>query len=474
MQIFFKMHHILSDMEDSHEQKQLGPKMGISLWLLVAVFSIVILLILNNVTNVWNVFTIYSTISWSVGMPIIIISFVGAIGSRSFRISTFKGRTSKQVNFIIPTVGSYDVLPALSRVVNSILEYAPLNLDNWRIYLITEEWSEALAEIREKFHNEHIEVVVVPLGYKTRFGAMHKSRALQYCIEKLAMDGQCNTDTWSFHLDDDASVRSDTIAAIAEHIKFKGEKYILAQGVLAFPHENSHSTIAKFADSMRPTDDLTRFYFFTSLLRTPLVGLHGENLLVRSDVEADIGWDNSDKPISDDSCFGLRFSQKYRGKSSFLPAFTYGASPSNVRDMLKQRKRWLVDLTNLGLYGPLPWKYRAMLIYSVIFWSSMIGQNIFLGILILQSLHIITFELITWPVGLMWSFMFSFWIWFYWNGLHINNSFSKDKNHFIRKAIMMVPLYFFVIGPLEAIGGIMGLYAFVKKEKKFEVIRKPN
>jgi hypothetical protein len=38
----------------------------------------------------------------------------------------------------------------------------------------------------------------------------------------------------------------------------------------------------------------------------------------------------------------------------------------------------------------------------------------------------------------------------------------------------MVPLYFFVIGPLEAIGGIMGLYAFVKKEKKFEVIRKPN
>ncbi len=457
------------------EIRQLGPRLGVSLWLLAAVFFSVLSFVILHVSNTWNIFTVYATLSWSFGMPIIIMSFIGALRSRSLRISNFKGRVSNLVIFEIPTIGNHDVIPALSRVVDSILKYAPNNLDRWRIDVVTEEWSEARDEISLKYASHpNFNLVIVPKDYQTKNHSLNKSRALQYATDYHISRGENTPDIWLFHLDDDASVGQDTVAAIAEHIKFKGHRFYIAQGVLAFPHHLSKSIIAKFADSMRPTDDLTRFYFFTALLKTPLVGLHGENLLVRSDVEANIGWDSGNRPISDDSCFGLRFSEKYPGKSSFLPAFTYGASPSNVKDMLRQRRRWLVDLTNLGIYGPLPWRYRLLLIYSVIFWSSMATQNIMLVILILEGLHLIGFELITPPMAVMWAFTFSFWIWFYWNGLHINSAVSEEKIPFWKKAALMVPLFFLVIGPLEFLGGVMGLFAFLRNERKFEVIRKPS
>lgn len=457
------------------EERQLGPRLGIGLWLLAAVFFSVMFFVIVNVSNTWNIFTIYATLSWAFGMPIVVVSFIGALRSGSLRISDYKGRISNLIVFEIPTIGSTEVLGALYRVINSILDYAPNNLDNWRIDVLTEEHSTALSEIKEEYRSRtNVNVVVVPRGYKTKSKSINKSRALQYGLEYHIERGENNKQVWLFHLDDDASVGPDTIAAIAEHIKYKGEKYYIAQGVLAFPHHLSKSLIAKFADSMRPTDDLTRFYFFTALLKTPLVGLHGENLLVRADVEAEIGWDNGSRPISDDSCFGLRFSEKYPGKSSFLPAFTYGASPSTVRDMLRQRRRWLVDLTNLGLYGPLPWKYRLIFIYSVLFWSSMITQNVILVTMLLQYFHIIAFQLITPPMGVMWAFTFSFWIWFYWNGLHINMKVSEKQEPFWKSALIMIPLFFLVIGPLEFIGGAMGIYAFFRNENRFEVISKPS
>lgn len=461
-------------MMDQVGEKELGPRLGVSLWIMVAIFFSVIYLAIINFSNVWTPFSIYATLSWSFGMPIIIMSFVGAISSHSIRVSKFTGRLDNRVIFEIPTIAKVSNLSALFRVIDSIIKFAPLNLDNWRIDVVTEDWSEGIENIRERYLDKNVNLIIVPKEYQTKLGSLNKSRALQYALEYHMERGEMGSGTWLFHLDDDASVGSDTIAAIAEHIKFKGTKYPLAQGVLAFPHDNSDSIIAKYADSMRPTDDMTRFYFFTALLKTPLVGLHGENLLVRGDVEEEIGWDNGSRPISDDSCFGLRFSSKYPGKSSFLPAFTYGASPSSVRDMLKQRRRWLVDLTNLGIYGPLPWKYRLLLIYSVLFWSSMITQNVILGVMILQHLHVISFEIITPPMGIMWAFTFSFWIWFYWNGLHINHQVSRRQGSFLKKALLMVPMFFFIIGPLETIGGIWGLYAFLRNERKFEVINKPT
>ncbi|MCL4340471.1 MAG: hypothetical protein M1431_00020 [Candidatus Thermoplasmatota archaeon] len=64
-------------MMDQVGEKELGPRLGVSLWIMVAIFFSVIYLAIINFSNVWTPFSIYATLSWSFGMPIIIMSFVG-------------------------------------------------------------------------------------------------------------------------------------------------------------------------------------------------------------------------------------------------------------------------------------------------------------------------------------------------------------------------------------------------------------
>ena len=169
---------------NDREIKQLGPRLGVSLWLLAAVFFTVLSFVILHVSNTWNLFTIYATLSWSFGLPIIMMSFIGALRSRSFRMSDFKGRIPNLVIFEIPTIANEDVIPALSRVVDSIIKFAPRNLDNWRIDLVTEEWSEARDAIAEKYGSlPNFNLIVVPMEYQTESRSLNKSRALQYATE---------------------------------------------------------------------------------------------------------------------------------------------------------------------------------------------------------------------------------------------------------------------------------------------------
>ena len=66
-------------MSKSKEGIPLNPKLGIGLWFLAAVFFAVLFPVIVDVSNTWDIFTIYATISWSFGMPILIMSFIGEL-----------------------------------------------------------------------------------------------------------------------------------------------------------------------------------------------------------------------------------------------------------------------------------------------------------------------------------------------------------------------------------------------------------
>ena len=68
----------------------------------------------------------------------------------------------------------------------------------------------------------------------------------------------------------------------------ESDKHDLAQGLLTYPHQLTRSWFCRLADSIRPADDMSRFYFCTAKLGSPLAGLHGEHLLIRANVEAHI------------------------------------------------------------------------------------------------------------------------------------------------------------------------------------------
>ncbi|MBQ7979878.1 MAG: glycosyltransferase family 2 protein [Candidatus Methanomethylophilaceae archaeon] len=72
--------------------------------------------------------------------------------------------------------------------------------------------------------------------------------------------------------------------------------------------------------------------------------VHGEGLVIRADVEYDIGWDYATYG-AEDLTMGLLISKKYNF-SSIPDGHIYIAPPTSVTDYFKQRRRWFWSLMN--------------------------------------------------------------------------------------------------------------------------------
>lgn len=416
----------------------------------------------------------YLSIAWSIHIFATMTGFIQSARTSGIELSTFPGKTERKVIFLVPSICRKNTIPALIRVVDSILLYAPRNLSDFRIDIVIEERSEGKADIKDTYKNYPlVRIVEVPEGYTTPNRTKYKARAAQYALEERKKDNENSENTYIYHLDDDTHTEEDTIASIAEFIETKHGNYYLAQGVLTFPHELSTNWFCKFADSIRPTDDLTRLRFFTETLGTPLGGLHGEHLLIRADIEEEIGWDFGNTLV-EDACFALRFSEKYPRKAAFLNSRSYGASPSSIADFIKQRKRWSSGLIKLIFDNNFSLKIRLPLIYLVASWSLGIFQ--FVGIVLLVA-HVAgvnnTSPLLIGFV-FIWSFNLTYFAWLYMEGLKINMSVSRieySKTAFVIYPIAIIPMvYAFAL--IEGISSFLGLMRCIRGNFAFEVIKK--
>ncbi len=376
----------------------------------------------------YQAFNWYVTLIWSLNVPLAIISFLGIITFKRYHVvpSRFSGTINEKVIFIVPSIAKLNVIPALRRVIDSIIEFAPLNLENFRIDIVVDEGSEGIFLLQEAYKsNSLVRILIVPYDYSTTNGTKYKARANEYAMMTRTIEGENCKNTWIYHLDDDTSIKNDTISSIAEFISEKGDELYLAQGVLTFPYERSNSSICKFADSIRPIDDLSKFYFFTGN-GTPKMGLHGEHLLIRSDIEEMIGWDFGRRVKVEDAYFALFFAKKYPGKSGFLKGSTYGSSPSNVLDLIKQRRRWSSGLIHLISDKSIHFRDKKILSYAVFIWMTGFVQNVWtiilIGLLIDQNTAPVYKGVI-----LLWSFNMAFQIWCYMEGVKINLSVSEKK-----------------------------------------------
>jgi cellulose synthase/poly-beta-1,6-N-acetylglucosamine synthase-like glycosyltransferase len=244
-------------------------------------------------------------------------------------------------------------------------------LSSYRIEVVIDEGDEDVCATVQALKDwlggtELVQLLVVPGDYHTPRGARYKTRANHYALEHRRARGENTSSTYVYHLDDDTSMGVDTVASIAEFIAGnRNGEHLLAQGVLAFPNELSPSWLSNMADSIRPADDLTRFNLFTETFGVPLGGLHGEHLLVRADIEDDIGWDYPDTVI-EDALFALHFATRYPGRSTTLNSFSYGASPATITDLVKQRRRWSEGLLKLIFKRDIPLLSRLPLMYCVL------------------------------------------------------------------------------------------------------------
>lgn len=239
-----------------------------------------------------------------------------------------------------------------------------------------------------------------------------------------------------------------------------------------FSNKLSRSWFCRLADSIRPTDDLTRFYFFTGMLGRPMAGLHGEHLLVRASTEEAIGWDFGEQVRIEDAYFGLFFAAKFPGRSTFLQSCSYGASPASVGDFVKQRRRWAQGLFGLLFDRRLPARVKVVLGFAITNLALGIFQHIGVVLLIaylLGSLN--TSPVFEWGV-VLWCFSLSYQIWAYLEGLRINLDASQAKCwQYVFLPWLVVPLMP-IFSLVEAWAATLGMIDFLRKKKGFDVISK--
>ncbi|MEX0668574.1 MAG: glycosyltransferase family 2 protein [Candidatus Saccharimonadales bacterium] len=378
----------------------------------------------------------------------------------------------------IPTIGRYDVLPALSRSVASFCAYLTYHFRNVRIEIIAEENAEALGDIHDLAQKwpKLVQVIVVPRSYKTSNGTRFKARANHYAHEQRIRKGEARDDVWVLHMDDDTGVHADTAYEIAAFIARQSQadnpKH-LAQGVLTYPLQYAVNKWTWLADSVRPADDVARFHLFTGG-GNPIAGLHGELLLIRASVEAQIGWDFGPNAITEDAQFALIFSRLFPGRSGWFPGRCYGASPATVRDFIKQRRRWSSGLFGLVLNRSILLRKRYLIAYCMLTWILGPFQHVVTVLLVGFLLGNTNTSPIARPILVLWAVNLAYVVWMYWEGHRMNASASGLTYPKFTQRVALLSLIP-VFSLWEGIGGMLGVLDHLRKKAVvFTVIAKPT
>ena len=272
-------------------------------------------------------------------------------------------------------------------VVNSIIDEMKLYKVQAKYVVVVEE------EDGNGYHAD--EKVIVPSNYTTPKHSLFKPRALNYFSQWLKEKGY-GSETYVIHLDDDSIVPE-------KYLKFVlGMKEEAGQGVLRL-RNGGKSLFSTLADFGRVTSCDMYCAHYNSIGR-PL-GVHGEGLVIRADVESQIGWDFIGNTLnSEDFLMGQTIvSEGY--KFGFIPAGIFISPPVNIKDFYKQRRRWMYSFEqsrklakklNKGATNFFTFQYEMG-------WTVGIGAFIWL-LTLLYHIHIFTPFIYLFTTGLVISF----------------------------------------------------------------------
>lgn len=427
----------------------------------------------------------YLSVVWTLPTGLSVMAIIGAVlARRSLRQPSglqVASSTDRLLIVQVPTIGRPDVMPALRRVVGSMELYMPANFTHWRVDVVAEESSTARAEL-EALRSEHVRVLYVPKGYASANGTQAKARANCWVDGLRQEEGESRADVWVLHMDDDTAVGPDTAEQIARFMNAnpgdESDVKLLAQGVLTYPRPFSSNGLVWLADAVRPGSDLSVFRLWTGGGR-PLMGAHGELLLVRADVESSLGWDyGRDLSITEDANFALLFATRYPGRSAWFPARCYGSAPESFGDLVKQRKRWARGLLHVARNGAVPLRNRLLLRYALTSWVLGPLQHVLVVLAVAALLGMrYTAPIQQWLL-VPWALNLSVGVWMYVDGLRANGHASGVGRVPARywMGLVLIPVFTLI----EGWAGFRGFLDYVKdrvgvgRSELFEVIAKTH
>ncbi len=171
--------------------------------------------------------------------------------------------------------------------------------------------------------------IVVPVDYVCLNNSRCKMRAMQYGNERIHEMGY-GKETYICHLDDDSLVDEDYLEYIRHYLTEEG-----GQGSIRLREFGRH-LMSSLSDIVRVSN--CEAWCKPSNKKNHPQFVHGEGIVVRADIEYEIGWDYGTYG-AEDLIMGLKISDRYR--FAYIPyGHIFIAPPTTMRDYYKQRRRW--------------------------------------------------------------------------------------------------------------------------------------
>jgi len=211
-----------------------------------------------------------------------------------------------------------------------------------------------------------VRTILVPKHYRTNTRARFKARALHYALEVSPVSDA----TWLFHLDEETHITPSVIRGIHSAVveeERTGELRI-GQGVVLYHRDLDKHPFLTLADSVRTGDDLGRFRL-QHIFGQSAFGMHGSFILVRNDVEKEVGFDLGHAgSVTEDAWWSL-VEMAHGRRSRWIDGYCLEQSTQSVMDFLKQRRRWFVGLCLVCLKAPARMWHRVTLVSSIVLWG---------------------------------------------------------------------------------------------------------
>ena len=144
--------------------------------------------------------------------------------------------------------------------------------------------------------------VVVPATYRTKSGAMYKSRALQYALEPDV--NQLAADDYIVHLDEETLLTENSVRGILNFVS--SNEFDIGQGLITYANGTIVNHITTLADSIRVGVDLGCLRFCLKELNRPPFLFKGSFVVCRAGCEFEVTFDNGRAgSIAEDTYFAM-------------------------------------------------------------------------------------------------------------------------------------------------------------------------
>lgn len=205
-------------------------------------------------------------------LPQVLFNFAGLVFYNAFPEKvTLKG-SPLLAPFICIRVVTRGDFPQLVRanVTRNMNKCTEAGLENFLIEVVTDKAVNLTA-------HQRVREVVVPTSYRTKSGALFKSRALQYCLE----DGvnMLSDNEWIVHLDEETLLTENSVRGILNFV-LEG-KHHFGQGLITYANEDVVNWVTTLADSFRVADDMGKLRFQFSMFHKPLFSWKGSYVVTQ-------------------------------------------------------------------------------------------------------------------------------------------------------------------------------------------------